>query len=172
MYAEQHQKKRKLEYINHILFLYNSELWTLTKTLEKRIDSFQRRLLRNILNYHYPKIISNTELYRKAEEIPWSVNIRRRRLTWLGHALRLKEDTPARKVLKIFCTETKRPVGRPKQTWIKLVLKDIAENSNETFNNINNTNDQQLFLEELTILSQDRDKLKQMIRHMMLFETT
>ena len=28
------------------VFLYNSELWTLTDTLEKQVDSFQRRMLK------------------------------------------------------------------------------------------------------------------------------
>eukprot|EP00923_Selenidium_pygospionis_P050565 GHVN01087397.1.p2 GENE.GHVN01087397.1~~GHVN01087397.1.p2 ORF type:complete len:100 (+),score=4.35 GHVN01087397.1:39-338(+) len=32
------------------IFLYNSELWTLTKDKEKKIDTFQRNLLRKFLN--------------------------------------------------------------------------------------------------------------------------
>ena len=32
------------------IFLYNSELWTLTNTLEKSIDSFHRRLLRKVIH--------------------------------------------------------------------------------------------------------------------------
>ena len=34
------------------IFLYNSELWTLTKTLEDKIDSFQRRLLRKVIRVY------------------------------------------------------------------------------------------------------------------------
>ena len=37
------------------IFLYNSELWTLTKTLEKLVDSFQRRLLRKVIGIYWPK---------------------------------------------------------------------------------------------------------------------
>ena len=46
-------------YISSI-FLYNSELWTLTSSIEKQIDSFQRRLLRkNILNIKWPSVMNN-----------------------------------------------------------------------------------------------------------------
>ena len=36
------------------IFLYNSSLWTLTKKLEKKIDTFQRNLLRKIFNVKWP----------------------------------------------------------------------------------------------------------------------
>ena len=32
------------------IFLYNSELWTLTNSLERSIDSFHRRLLRKVIH--------------------------------------------------------------------------------------------------------------------------
>ena len=151
-------------YISSI-FLYNSELWTLTKNLENKIDSFQRKLLRNVLGFHYPKIIKNEDLYKKTKVIAWSNSIRKRRLSWLGHLFRLKEETPARKALNLFCIKAKRPAGRPKETWLNIVLKDIAENSDITFINTNNQN---LFLEELINLSQNRNKWNCMIKHMML----
>ena len=49
------------------VFLYNSELWTLTDTLEKQVDSFQRRMLRRVINICWPKVISNERLYEKTE---------------------------------------------------------------------------------------------------------
>ena len=45
------------------IFMYNSELWTLTKSEEKKIDAFHRSFLRQILNKRYPNIISNKNLY-------------------------------------------------------------------------------------------------------------
>ena len=44
------------------IFMYNSELWTLRKSPEK-IDAFHRQLLRQLLNIHYPNIITNTDIY-------------------------------------------------------------------------------------------------------------
>ena len=45
------------------VFLYNSELWTLTKNLEKEIDVYQRILLRRIINKTKMDKIRNTDLY-------------------------------------------------------------------------------------------------------------
>ena len=43
----------------HSLFLYNSEIWTLTKTLENKNDAFQCRLLRKVIHVKWPRTISN-----------------------------------------------------------------------------------------------------------------
>ena len=79
------------------IFLYNSEVWSLTSTQEHQIDSFQRRLLRQVINIRWPKKISNEEIYKKTKVQPWSIKIKRRRLTWLGHLMRLHKNTPARR---------------------------------------------------------------------------
>ena len=44
------------------VFLYNSELWTLTNKLENTVNTFQRRHFRKILGIHWPKKITNIEL--------------------------------------------------------------------------------------------------------------
>ena len=106
------------------IFLYNSELWTITNKHREEIDIFQRSLLRNILNIHWPETISNTELYTKTNQIPWSKNILGRRLRWIGHLLRLNESTPARTALQEAMTKTNKPPGRPKLTWLDQLKKD------------------------------------------------
>ena len=107
------------------IFLYNSELWTLTKCLENTIDTFQRRQLRGILGIRWPKKITNDELYKKTKCEPWSKTIKRRRLNWLGHLIRLHPDTPARKALREYLRTTKRPRGRPKFTWMQQAKQDL-----------------------------------------------
>ena len=79
------------------VFLYNSELWGVTATLENKINSFQRRLLRQAINVRWPKKISNKDLYEKTKQEEWSKTIKRRRLNWIGHFLRLSENTLVRK---------------------------------------------------------------------------
>ena len=76
------------------VFLYNSELWTLTSTLEKQNDSFQRKQLWKVSGIFWPKIIKTKDLYERTNQEPWSRNIKRRRLIWLGHVLRLDPSTP------------------------------------------------------------------------------
>ena len=54
--------------------------------------------------------------------------IGQRRLAWLGHVIRLNEQTPARQALEYAMQKYKKKRGRPKLTWLKLVecqLKDI-----------------------------------------------
>ena len=62
------------------IFLYNSELWTLTQTQSNTIDSIQRKFLRKILQLTWPKTISNEKLYEKTEQKPWSETVKRRML--------------------------------------------------------------------------------------------
>src|SRR3989442_7212307 len=50
------------------IFLYNSELWTLTKKLNNAIDIFQRALLKKMLKIHYPFIIRNETLYSRVQQ--------------------------------------------------------------------------------------------------------
>ena len=88
-------------YITPVL-LCNSELWTLTKTLENQIDSFQRRILRwYVLNIRWPKIAKNEDVYEKTKTEPWSKKIEKKRIKWFGHLMRLDENTPARKALSV-----------------------------------------------------------------------
>ena len=52
------------------VFLYNSELWTLTKAQEQLIDTIQRKFLRKILDIHWPEVISNEDLYNRTNIKP------------------------------------------------------------------------------------------------------
>ena len=62
------------------IFLYNSELWTITKTIADKIDSFQWKLLRQLMGVRYLKIVKNTELYEKTGVEKWSSIVKNRRL--------------------------------------------------------------------------------------------
>ena len=107
------------------IFMYNSELSTLTQTLENSIVVFQRKLLRRRINVKWPRTISNKDLYARTEMKPWSITIHRRRLTWIGHLMRLPAKTPAREALKAFINPVEKPPGREKTTWVSQVLKEI-----------------------------------------------
>ena len=110
------------------LFYYiQSKLWTLTKKHEEIIDTFQRKLMRKILNLNWREKVSNDKVYKETNSIPWSQTIKRRRLTWYGHLLRLPEDTPARKSLKEAKNPCKKPRGGQKLTWIKQIGEDLEK---------------------------------------------
>lgn len=109
------------------VFLYNSETWTLTKASSEEIDVFHRRLLRRILNIHYPAIISNSDLYARTKEKAWSVRIENRRLRFLGHILRLPEETPVRSAWRESLRPHRRPRGAPKLTWQRQISSDLKK---------------------------------------------
>ena len=101
--------------------LYNSELWTLTKTLEKEVDVLQRKMLRRLFNLTWKDKVSNTKLYELAKTTEWSQTIRRRRLRLMGHLLRHPE-TPAYKTL----TTVRMPRTRQKN-YLTLVSGELRE---------------------------------------------
>ncbi len=120
-----HMKTRIINAFVTPIYLYNSELWTLRKAQVKEIDILQRNILRKALNIHWPQKISNYDLYKITKQKPWSKTIQERRLKWLGHLLRLEEDTPVKQALYEALRTVKRPKGRPKQIWVAQMKEDL-----------------------------------------------
>ncbi len=110
------------------IFLYNTELWSLNITLERRIDRYHRNLLRKMLKIKWPYTISNKQLYKRTNEEKWSKKIKKRRMGWLGHLLRLPSETPAKQALHEALIPVPRPPGRPKTTtWISSINEDLKK---------------------------------------------
>ena len=100
----------------------------MTSTLINKIDAFHRRMLRTlVLNIRYPKIVKNTEVYEKTKQVPWSVKIKIRRMRWMGHASRLNNNTPTGKSLRYVTNKFIRNRGRPKETWLNIISKQLKE---------------------------------------------
>ena len=58
------------------IFSYNSELWTLTSNMQRKLDSFQQRIIRTfVLNFRWPAIVKNKEIFIKTKLEPWSIII-------------------------------------------------------------------------------------------------
>lgn len=119
------QKVRHFVMFAESTFLYHCELWTMTKTINDSIDAFHRRQLRYAIGIKYPKIVSNNKLYEITKCEKWSSTIERRRLSWLGHLMRLDPDVPARRALEEALKPTKKKKGRPPTTWISVIQKDL-----------------------------------------------
>ena len=110
------------------IYMYNTELWTLTVTKEKQIDSLHRRLLRTAcLNIRWPKIVTNAEVYNRTGATPWSTSIRKSTWNWFGHVSRLPLDSPAQLALDHATRPNKRPRGRPATTWISMMEKRFKD---------------------------------------------
>ena len=83
---QQHGQNKKCQYVASV-FLYNSELLTLAKKLENTVNTFQRRHLRKILDIHWPKKITNIELYTetKTERVEHQYTKTTPQLAWPSH---------------------------------------------------------------------------------------
>jgi hypothetical protein len=79
------------------------------------------------LQIKYPHVISNKELYKRTKELAWHKRIKVRRMRFLGHVMRLHEDTPARQELKEATYSTKKQKQGNNRTWVKQVNKDLAD---------------------------------------------
>ena len=109
------------------ILLYNCSTWGLTKTSEKKLDSFHRRQLRKILNIKWPRTINCKKLYLITNTKPLSIEIAERRWKMLGHVLRMDKDSPARKAMKFYFEKrsNRKFIGRKRATIVSTINRDI-----------------------------------------------
>ena len=107
--------------------MYNTCLWTVTVRTKNKIDATHRKLLRKVLNIKWPKRISNEKLMNTTQQKLWSENIQKQRIRWLGHALRLPEDTPCKQAMEEYVRPVTRPRGHPVTTCNTHVINELKE---------------------------------------------
>ena len=106
------------------IFQYNSSTWISNKRIENKLDIFQRKHLRRVLNIFYPKKIQNNELYRVTNSQPFSESVRFYRKRHLGHLLR--RESTFKDVLRFVETLPKRKRGPRPPTILKTYRKDFG----------------------------------------------
>ena len=124
-------KKRLLLYEALVVsvMMYNSSCWAAPKSVLDKLDVVHRRHLRSILNYRYPNIISNVNLYKRCNAEPLSVRVERNRWRMLGHVLRGPTDGPAYSSLVFAINTLQFPgrVGRPQTNLFSLIRSDLND---------------------------------------------
>ena len=95
-----------------------------TKTISNKLDVFQNRCLRRILQIYWPNTITNEELHRRAEIEPISTQVKRRRWRWVGHVLR-QQTTALTRIALRWTPDGQRKRGRPKETWRRTVEREM-----------------------------------------------
>ena len=76
------------------IFLYAYESWTLTAELEKKMQAFEIRCYRRILNISYKDHVTNEEVRRKIQTAIGEYDklltlVKKRKLRWFGHCLKI-----------------------------------------------------------------------------------
>jgi len=108
------------------VLLYGAETWTLTDTLEKKLDRAYTHLLRYIKNISWQDKITNITLYQNF--YPISVRLRERRLKFIGHVYRSFQSAPQPATDLLFWVPTSKfRIGQgSKITFRDLILKDLG----------------------------------------------
>ena len=75
------------------IFLYACELWTLSPDLDKRMQAFEMRCYRRLLNISYKDHVTNEEVRRKIQSAIEECDelltlVKKRKLIWFGHVSR------------------------------------------------------------------------------------
>ena len=103
--------------------------------------------------------VKSTELHEKTGVEKWSSIVKKRRLLWLGHLLRLDEETPAKKALVEYLRKVKRKCGRRKTYWIDIIKSGFQ---------YLNINDETKLPQHLNVLSGDKKLSMTLTQHMTL----
>ena len=92
---------------------------SMTETISYKLDVFQNRCLRRILNIVWPNTVSDTELHRRTATRPVTQDVKKRRRRWVGHVLRMSSTAQPRVALRwtvpLWPQEDKLTRGDPEE---------------------------------------------------------
>ena len=106
------------------VLLYAVETWALTERLEGLLASCDQRMLRYMTKVRWQDRITNEEIRERCGVEDLKDRMRRTRLRWFGHVKRREESNILKRVYDLDIGG-RRPVGRPKKTWRKVVEEDM-----------------------------------------------
>ena len=122
MEGQEHLASSKVKLMRTLIlstFLYACESWTLTAEIERRIQAFEMRCYRSLLNISYKVQVTNEEV-RNRIQIATGVHddlltmVKKRKLRWYGHISR--SSGMAKTILQGTVKGTRRR-GRQKKRW-------------------------------------------------------
>ena len=104
--------------------LYGAETWPLTKRLESTLVKSDRRMMRLMAGVRLQDRMPAAQLHMACGLVELDKEMRKRRLGWYGHVARREPGGPLAEVSALVAPG-RRPRGRPKKTWKKLVEEDL-----------------------------------------------
>ena len=116
------------------ILLYGAEAWTLTETLEARLDGCYTRLLMMVLNKNWRDHPTKEEIYGDLPKV--SEVLRARRLSFAAHCAR-RQNEPVSRLVFWNPTQGTRSQGRPSLTYPKLLSQDTGIPQQDLLNLMN-----------------------------------
>ena len=109
-------KRRLLETLVWPIATYGSEAWTMSKVDEQRIEAFEMKTLRRMLQVHWSTHTTNDAVLERAgTQRKLLHSIKKRRLRYIGHTLRRPSALQAIIATGMIPGTNRR--GRPRTTW-------------------------------------------------------
>ena len=108
------------------VLLYGSETWRTTVRSDAKIQSCINNFLRRILRIWWPDKIRNEDLWERTDQIPPTLQVKKKKWTWVGHVTRKPPNNITRQALK-WNPQGKRKRGRPRNTWRRSLHKDLED---------------------------------------------
>ena len=105
------------------ILLYGCTTWTLTKRLEKKLDSKYTRMMRAILNKSWQQHPTRHQLYVHLPPITKTIHVRRTKHA--GHCWRSRDEHIS-DVLQWTPKYGRAKAGRPAQTYIQQLCEDTG----------------------------------------------
>ena len=111
------------------ILLYNCGTWSLTKTGEKKLYTFLRRLLRRVISVFDQK---NLKWWTILQVVPekLSTTIRNKRPILLEHVLRLSPDSHAQTSMNAYF----HALTKPTRVWAKATIVSVLQKNLEFLN--------------------------------------
>ncbi|KAK6741782.1 hypothetical protein RB195_009573 [Necator americanus] len=111
--------------------MYGSETWAAPSTVMERLDCTERKLLRRLLGYFWPRVCHNEDLYAEIDVVYRRMTRRKHQhlappskvakvncLRFFGHILRRPADRLVQRVLRSSSGSSwKKPPGQKRKFW-------------------------------------------------------
>jgi len=101
----------------------------LVTEIERKIDGCEHRWLRRLLWINYKDRITNREIRERTKMIQLSIRIRRMRMKWTGHILRMSDN---KTVKQVFRWEPSSKEGQRSAGWTVWKMIYIEQESQDT----------------------------------------
>ena len=129
--------KTKLRLLNALVYpvlLYGSEIWTIKKADRKKIEAFELRCYRKILNIKWQDKIKNEDVIARISRASFhptkniTSRINEAQLSWFGHVSRMKSHRNPNRIM-LETVSGKNRIGRPRKRWEDDITKGLTFHS-------------------------------------------